>query len=491
MNSIMEKVKKNIAKKEMWIFLSITILFLGMFFKMDFSPDTYRVFSQGARDTCLHFLQCGRIITASAFALVHILKFNDVTIYILSFILGIVSMTLSQFKLFNMLKTDIKNKYIAIIVSTLIILNVFSIELMMYIEKGILCLSVLLNICAIEQIKKYFENRNITNVIFSILFMFLANCAYQGTVAIFVIISMIYIIKNSHNFKKFIYNNIIIAIVYAIPAVLNFIMVRFIFGNSRVNGNLNIEESMIKIIDGTRNMIETTYNLLPKGFFITIAIIIVGIIIFVTFRKKESSSIIKILATMYLILGTIIVTIIPQIMQDTNSIWFVPRSTYGYASLLGILIWYLFLNENIGKSIEKLVMAICAIYLVIQYIYCQNLIVNHYIVNYEDRQSVLKIEEIIQEYETKSGNLITKVSIYNDKNTMYTHNEIFAIGDINVKALYPDWSTIETINYYTGRQLEKGEKNKEIEKNFKEKDWKYFSEEQVILREDTLHLCIY
>lgn len=491
MDEKINKIKKCALQKEIWIFLGITILFLGIFFKMDFAPDTYGVLSQGARNTCLHFLQCGRLITAVAFAIVHVLNFNDNTIYILSFLLGIISMTLSQYKLYNMAKNDIKNKYIAIIVPILIVLNVFSIELMIYIEKGILCLSVLLAICAAEQANKYMQNKNIKNIILSIVFMFLANCSYQGTVAIFVIISMIFIIKNSKNIKDFIYNNIKVAIIYAIPAILNFIIVRFIFGNSRVKGEINIVNSIIKIIDGTKNMLYTTYNLLPKGFLLGAIAVVVAITIIEIFRKKEKGKIIKILTMIYLIIGTIFTTIFPQIMQDTNSIWFVARSTYGYAAILGILIWNLFLNQKVEKTIEKTILILCAIYVIVQYIYCQNLIIDHYIVNYEDKQSALRIQQLIQEYEEKSGNQITKISLYNDKNPMYTYNEIFSTGDTNIKSLYPDWSTKRVINYYTGRQLEDGEKNEEIEDKFKNKDWKYFAEEQVILNEDTLHLCLY
>lgn len=488
-------MKKILQDKKMWFFFGITILFYGLFFKMNFAPDTYGVLSQGARNICTHFLQCGRVITAVAYAIVHILKFNDYTIYFLSFLLGIVALTLSQYKLYKMIKEDIKNEYINIILPILIVLNVFCVELMLYIEKGIMCLSVLLSIYAVDKIKKYFESKEKNNIIYAIIILFLATCCYQGTIAIFIIIAMIYILKNSKNIKQFICNNFIVAVTYAIPSILNFAMIKLIFGNSRVSGTINLLESIEKIIAGTRNMILTTYNLLPKGFLIFFVAIIITIIIYIAIKSKNvKHTTLKVLSILYVGLGIIFSTIFPQIMQDTNSIWFVARSTYGYASILGIFIWLLFLNENtdnINNLIKNIIIVLSTIYIVLQYIYCESLILNQYIVNYQDKKEVIKIGELIEQYEKETGNKISKISVYKDKEPKYTYDEILSTGDINIKALYPDWSTVAIINYYTKRNLKNIENDRGIKESFKNKNWNEFSVEQIQFNGDTIHICTY
>ena len=110
--------------------------------------------------------------------------------------------------MYNILLNDIKNKILCLLISITVIINPFSLELFMYFEKGILALSVLLNILAVEELIKVFngEKQKIVKVI---LYMLLANFSYQGVVATFVAISSVYILKYSSNIKQFIKNNII------------------------------------------------------------------------------------------------------------------------------------------------------------------------------------------------------------------------------------------------------------------------------------------
>ncbi len=78
--------------------------------------------------------------------------------------------------------------------------------------------------------------------------MFIANCCYQGTVGIFVAMGTIYIVKNSKNIKEFIKNNILVAGLYALPAILNLFIVKFIFHSSRLENGLSFYEKIKKYI---------------------------------------------------------------------------------------------------------------------------------------------------------------------------------------------------------------------------------------------------
>ena len=316
-----------VKSKELYIFSIIALLFFGAFWVLQYAPDTYSVFTNDLAHTVQHFLSCGRFVTgAAAYFAMGILKLGNTGTYILSYVFAMVCLIVSLYRLNNLIRKDVKNDIISMLISTLILINPFSIELYMYIEKGIMLLSVLLCVLAVEQIDKFFQG-NKRAILWGLFFMLVANCCYQGTVGLFVAISLIYIIKYSKNIKEFIINNIVVMLVYGIPALINFLSVRFLFSNARVNGEIILSESIYKMIAGTKSMIISTYGLLPKYLFLAVIVVLLGFIIYKSKGKK-------LLSALYLIAGTLFVTVAPQILQDTNSIWFVARSSYSMAAII-------------------------------------------------------------------------------------------------------------------------------------------------------------
>ena len=491
METLKESIKRIVTDKKLYIFTIFTLLFFGIYCVMQYAPDTYSVFTNTPRQNLDHFFSCGRLVTGLfLYGTMGILELNATTVYMISYGLAIICTIASLYKIDKIFAEDIKDTKLSILVSLLIIINVFSIELFVYVEKGFLMLSVLLCVLAVEQIKKFLEGKKIA-FFWALIFMLIANCCYQGTVGLVVAIGMLYIIKYSKNVKEFIKNNILVALVYGIPAILNFIMVRFLFTNSRVKGEIILAESLKKIYEGTKSMIFANYDLLPKYLF---AIILLGLVIFLIYqiiKKAESTKakILEILGIFYIIIGTIFVTIAPQIMQDTNSIWFVARSSYPVASLIGILLIYATMRIEIKKMTKIGILIIATIFLGIQFVSFMRYSIDNYIVNGIDRQNVEQIQAKVLEYEEKTGKQITKIAFYEDKMPNYTYSNIKATGDMNLKALYKDWSALRVIKYYTGRNLEQIEKNEETQKEFKEKDWNYYNDEQLIFEDDVLHLC--
>ena len=117
--------------------------------------------------------------------------------------------------------------------------------------------------------------------------------------------------------------------------------------------------------------------------------------------------------------------------------------------------------------------------------------IDGYIVNYQDKQQANQIINLINQYEEQTGNQVTKIAFYQDKYTSYVYPDIKAYGDINIRAFSKDWVAISIINYYSGRQLEMVEANEELKQNLKEMDWQEFSQEQIILENNTINICLY
>lgn len=490
---IKDKLKKILCDKNLYIFSVITILFFGEFCILQYAPDTYSVFTNDLKHTVLHFLSCGRFVTGVAsYFTMGILKLENNATYALSYGLAIICTIISLYRLNNLIKKDVKNDIICIIMSTLIIINPFSIELFMYIEKGIMLLSVLLCVLAVEQVDKFF-NGNKKSILWTLIFMIIANCCYQGTVGLFVAISLIYIIKYSKNIKEFILNNIIVAMTYGIPALINFLLVRFIFSNARVNGEIILSESILKMIDGTKNMIVNTYDILPKYIFIIAIIILLGIIVCKAIRKKSSNKekALQIAVAFYLIAGTLFATVAPQILQDTSSIWFVARSSYPMAAIIGILTLYLFMEFDLSNIEKNITIILLIIFFIIQFSNFMIYTIHNYIGNYIDKTISLEINSMIQEYEEETGNKIDSIAIYKDAIPQYVYPGLKASGDMNIKAYSADWCVSRILKLYTNRDFKVINNDTNKKEEFLQKNWDYFSKEQVIFENNVMHLCIF
>ena len=481
--------------KDISIFTIISILFFGILINMEFATDTYQVFSIGTRKNVMHFLGCGRFITAISIVLIRLLDLGEGTIYLFSYFLAMFSLIISLYELNKILKEDIQSQLMSRIVSILIILNVFIIELFLFIEKGILIFSILLNILAIKHLIKFLKNKEKKQILFSALYMFIANGSYQGTVGLFLVLAMLYIIKYSKNIKEFICNNLIAVLIYGIPAILDLIIAK-IFVGDRVSGSIIIKEAIYKILNSSKEMFNT-FTIIPKYIFSIMILVIIGVILYKLVYKVNKNKILNIFYLAYVLLGTYLITVIPQLLQDTNSIWLVPRSTYSYASLIGILILLIYIiynKQNINKENikdSKLLIILSIVFICIELICFSKIEVERYKSNQEDFTVTKLILNQINTYEQKNNIKIKKIAIYQDKQLRYSYDNIKSIKDLNIKAYSMNWSTISILEYFRKEKFEVVEKNEEIQNKFLNQNWDNFDQQQLIFNNDTLHLCLY
>lgn len=552
--------KKIKIKKIYFVFLLITLVFFGTFAKMDFATDTYAVLESSKRGILQNFLQSGRLITAFFFSAFVVLKTPISIVYLLTFLAAIFSISFSMYKLYYIIKENIvDNKYISAILAVSIIINPFSIELFMFIEKGVMTFGILACVLALEQFVKFVENcrkkesykisknkseseesleeinKKIKKAFWlAIFYMILAVFSYQGVVAIFLALATVFVLKDSKTFKEFLKNTIASVMIYLIPAIINFIMVKVIFKANRISGEIIFAESLRKIAFGIIKMF-TTYAILPSVFVIVLfyaSLIIFAIVVYANKNIKHKS--LKILELLYLDFITIFATVAPQILQSTNSIWFVSRSTYAFASIIGINSLFILIvvleerenktktkleknttelreletnaqelelrkskiepKDNKTKYIKNIEIAVEILNLVLIFAtwYRFNLIeIAHYNLNYEDKLIAEEIGKEIYNYEQETGVEVKKVAVYKDKNPRFTYKDIFTSGDINITAFTTEWSDVNSINYYNNLKLERIEQDEEKIKEFANEDWESFNKDQLIFEGDTLHLCVF
>ena len=480
-------------KKEFEIYVLITIVFFGILIKMEYATDTYSVFNFNSEQIYWQYASSGRFITAIVGKLIKAINLSEYAIYLGSYIIAIICAIISQYKLYTIIEKNVKSKALKLIIPTLIIINPFSIELFLYIEKGIMWFGILMCIMALENTKKYLEASNnmlkIKYIFFAILFMFFANCSYQGIIGIFISISLVYILKYSQNLKHFFINNIIVGIIYGIPTITNYLLMKILFKQSRVSGQVVLLESIQKVYLKTIEMLINMYNILPKYVFIFLILFTFGV--FCSKIFKEKGRVLHFLKFLYIVAGVALVTIAPQFAQCTSSIWLVPRTTYSFASLYGILLLYLAINFEL-KEIEKiLILVISCILILLQlqkFIQIEN---SRFELNKKDEQITMQIIDRIKDYELQTNNQICELSVYQDQKPNYTYSGIFATGDINVKCYANEWSTVSILNYYLKRELKLIPKDENISKEISKKNWDNFDQEQIKFEKDKLIICNY
>ena len=278
-------------------------------------------------------------------------------------------------------------------------------------------------------------------------------------------------------------------LIYSIPAYADYLLVKILFKSSRVNGQIILTQSLQKIAISSVQMAENMYNLLPKYVFILA--ILFTFVIFCCKIWKENKRNLHIIKILYIVMGVTFAAIAPQIAQPTASIWFVPRSTYCFASLYGILTLYLSMNYEL-KNVSKIAIFIISLTLVIfQLQKFYKIEKDRYILNKKDEQITIQIIEQINTYEANTGNKISKIAIYQDSNPKYTYDGIFVVGDMNVKCYASDWSAVAILNYYLKRDLKFIDKDEATAQVFFSKNWDEFDEKQIVLSDDTLFLCKY
>lgn len=475
--------------KKIFIFYTfITLLFFGILIKLEFATDTYAVFNFNKEEVFMQYAMSGRFITGFIFKIFKSINISEKIIYVLSYLLAVICAILSQYFFYKIIE-DVKNKTIRILIPTLIIINPFSIELFLFIEKGIMWFGVLMCIIAVKCVIEFFETKQKKHIIYSAVCMLIANCSYQGIVGIFGTILLVYILKYSKSIKEFLINNIVVGSIYAIPAIIDYLLVKILFKSSRINGKINTLESIKIILKNTFTMAVKTYEIIPKYIFILL--ILFTFTVFCSKIWKGKKKFLSTIKFFYIMLGIIFYAIVPQIIQPTNSIWFVPRATYCFASMYGILVLYIAMNYDVEKFSKNLILFISIAFVIFQVQKFIKIEKDRYILNNQDEQITMQIIEQINNYETKTGNKIEKVLVYQDEKPNYTYEGIFATGDMNIKCYSTDWSTIEILKYYLKRDLKMAEKDKKIEQDFQKQNWDKFNTNQIIFKENTINICNY
>ena len=404
--------------------------------------------------------------------------------------MAIAFLILSVYKMYQISEKLTNKKVISIIISTLIILNPFTFELMIYLEKGVSIMSFCASIYAVYYMLKYFEDKRKSSLIKTILLLLISSFSYQGTTTIFVCICLVLIIKYSNTIKDFFKNNVIVAFCFGIPYLLNYICIKLFYTSTRIEGEKSILANISQIISDLPTMLIDTYNILPKYLFLIIFVVLLIIyLISLCTNKNVKHNIYILFGFCYVIIGTFLITVLPQFVLETSSVELVARSTISFGAIIGITMFYAFSNIKINLKLKFLIEIIAVVYLVIEVFYIQNLIADHYVLNYLDLQTATLIEQEIEKYETENNITIEYIVYYEDANISNSYPNLINCEQINRKVVSM-YEKLHLLEYVSGRSYtESVETNSVYAEYFSQYDWDFFDTDQIIFDGNVAHIC--
>ena len=480
---------KKIRGRVVTLSFFLTLLFVGINFTMEYASDTYSTFLEA--DTWKWMLyENGRIVNAVIYYVLEQLSIPFGYLYKLSYLTAFFFILLAVSFFASLINTIIHKETLAVLLSFLCIVNFYSIEYFLFIEKGLFFAGIFLCILALFLTVTFFQTKNYRLLLFSFFSLLVAVFMYQALLGLYAVLCLPFLIYYSKNGKDFLIKNGIIALLYGIPMAVSFVITGFLFQSSRISASEGIHLSLNEVVIRLKEILTKRWFHIPEGLFLLFFFLMIILFCF-TFWGREHKKIGKELFFLsYLLCAVFIISFFPQLLGVTTS--YSPRVLYPFASVFGVFFLYFVLCQK-GCYQNKL----CFLYqgvllflLCIQYCNFQSVFIERYRSNQADRYYVSILSHQIQEYEKANNTVISTICFYHDQNITWWE-EGYEESNLHPRAQSLGWSNLNAINLYSGKSYVKGEPEAEYEEHFKKFDWNTYCEEQLIFEGDILHLCIY
>ena len=495
MNKInMNEMMKKYSEKTDWIIFKIAtiivVLFYGVNFSIEYATDTYSTF-QEAETWKWMLYENGRLINACIYFLMEKFEISVGYVYKMSYVLAIFSLIISVYLLGKIISEYCENKFISATVSFLTISNFFVIEYFLFIEKGMFMVAIMLCTIAAYFTKSYFDDNNRSYLLVSLICLLIAVFIYQLMLAVYVVLCLPFVIKCADNWKKFIRNNIVVALSYAIPMLVAYIITKFFLGSSRAGNIENVSDNLLRVLPTIWEVSwKQWFHMGEHIFAACVLLVVIGVIIYINGIQKTYVKSKNFYGVIYVVVGTIFTAFFPQITGIGDIV--APRTLYAYGCLPGILAIYgiIIYSNNTKKTNQILFGVLITVVLAVQYLNSNSVFLERYKANQNDKYYCEIIGEKIKEYEEDTGIVIDTICFYYDKSVKWYDSGCDETMQ-SPRAQSCGWSNLTSLNMYLYKDYKKGDCEVEYETYFGQYNWDTYSEKQVIFKENILHLCIY
>lgn len=484
MKELENKKKTTIhIKKDYIIFLVIFLLAVIMYINwinMHYSADTYNIINVGYEKYATNWsLKDGRLIMyfiTMIFAKLHI----PIEVYVISTLLvALVISCICVIKLKNIIincsnRENTKTKEIFVtIASFFTIFNFMYIEDMYFVESIVMALSLLLFTYSANIIV---NNKKLKNRIIALILAIIGIIAYQGTAGFLIILTFVISLltnkvelrgnkdKIKTNIRQIFLDTVMAGIITAIAIVINMILVKVI-GNitgqvqTRVGSIFAIFENLKYIISNFNVILKENIGLFPTNLlYIFIGITLILALIYDLKTKSVNFLTIKLMCI-------IIISVVCGFLVSlgTLSSFYTGRLHYCIGTMMGFVLICLIM-ENEDEIFRRIIELILIMYSIVNIYNCIIVTYEHKLVNEYEKQSAKEIEEYIEKYEKENKKQVENIAIYTITGQNYKtyFKEINRKSVVTYNALRCNWSADGVINFYTDRELNTVNLNKEL-----------------------------
>ena len=226
-------------------------------------------------------------------------------------------------------------------------------------------------------------------------------------------------------------------------------------------------------------------NMLPDH--INTVIVVVTFILMIAMKTKKEI----IMQYILLLIVAFTICIVPMFIFNTG---ICGRVNVPLTMIWGVSLLILFTQSTLipkGKMNKSIYMLIIVSFIVNNIFIMQN-ITEHIASNRVEENMGKTIKYALEKYEKESGNTIKKFAYAYDTNPQQYAVGIKQIGSLTERKLACSWSITQAINFYCERKLERVRMPTSIyTENMLGKDYKEFSEDQLVFKGDTLYMLVY
>lgn len=475
--------------------ITLVLLFFGANIYFSYATDSYVTFLSGFHNSAIDMAtRNGRPIIGLIYELHYLSGLPKISFYYISSALALMFLGMSIWVYQGILeKYEIKEN-IRVLLAFAAIANIFIIEYFMFIEKCGFMLAILFDVIAVYWIEKFFSERKTNYYFFAVIALVLAIFTYQGTLALFVILSIPFAMKQAKNFKQYTQNGLLLGLAYVIPILIDLLAFKFVFKSARIAEKTDYISTLKTVLLGIIKHGKETFSILPKYLFLILAFVVFAAVIVSAIASKKS--VWRIFNAFIIIMASCIFST-ATILQGSG--WWSTRTVYPIASIVAALAIDIFVNEDeielnkyITRTVHVVSISAISIILIFQYFSFNKIYVDKYQLNALDQYRYQYIYQAICDYQTETGIEIKKIAVYEDAVKSWPqYSDLYCKGDLVVSAFSTSWSDVTALNYYMQTTYQRINPVEKYTKYFSERNWDCLSNNQLIFDGDTLHLCVY
>lgn len=481
-------------KFKLFVFcLIISFCCYGLFLNAHYSGDSYSAFYESNRGDAMIQLINARYVNYFIWKVLSILGINPVVHQGFFSLFLIVIIAISSYKLsdytFTLIDEKNHNMYVVVIMFAIAFCNPYVLQWFLCPEMTLFYGISLISVVGATLIWNDEDANNIFRITATFVLFCISLCSYQASMPFFVIFSILFfIIKNEFKVCNKLLRKISSTIILAFLGCVMLMVSQKIIDLGGRQASMDIQTMLANFKILFQKQPDYFWNgdgYYLVGLLIVSMAVLVAIFLFLLIKKGIKTGIILFIP---LLMGYALI-FAPHLLSE--SMWLAPRTLAAFFSIFSVLLLLSYsLSNGYEEKLCRYLLQLTAVVLIVSNIFMVNSIgVYSFASNILDFEHVVEIQRYIEKYERETGKIVTKIAACYDKNPTYAYKGIkYAYYDTNTSGLVADWSDVNAINFYNGKNYERvNVQTLGLPQEMFEKDWDYFdAEEQLKFIEDTL-----